>query len=784
MDTPNSNQNPQNQGQPAATPQVPPAGQPSPISVQPQASAQAQGATPIPAQQPTPAPLQAQANARPVTAQTQPAQPAARPPLNQPLNQQPRPGAPGTVAPVRRPPNTRKVIYGAIGFFGCSIVLFILLVLIFVAQTGTNGENPMAKALGLDTATFINTLISLVSVVFGFFSIALFIIAIIGLFRTAMARKDDKESKNKGFKQAAVSGLLLILLVSIWVGTYLFLSSKKVSVPKGTTSSIVTDPTATLGLTAPILIKFDGTQLPINTQKYEILSFFWDFGDGGTSTVQSPSHTYKDKGKNPNGRFDVNLTVNLKDKTTGEETKQNFTDIVTISNIKLNADFTATPDNGPAPLAVKFDASASSAPAGEIQSYEWDFGNKNVFNDGKGVTIQHTFDQAGTYTVNLRITDNTLQSTVVSHDITVAGANVPTAVISIPTTDGHYYTGTQYTFLGENSTSPAGKIVNYQWDFGDQTPKASTRTVTHTFKTAGTYEVNLTVTDDKGATGTASQKVTLETPVGAALASFTTIPAQAKPTDGYITGTVPFQVQFDGSSSKEANGSIVDYQWDFNGDGVNDAAGQQSTYVYKDAGTYNATLTVVDSQNKTATTLLVVKVLPQGLQARVVADVVEGVVPLTVTFDASGSSYPSGQIVSYEWDFGDGSPKRIDVSKVTYKYTQIGTFNVKVTAIASDNSKSIVTTPINVRPVPLKACFEPTASTGPAPLTIELDPRCSTGTIAKYSWDFGDGQSSKTRKPTHTFATPGSYPVKLEVSDSQNVIDTFTMNILVTGQVQ
>ncbi|MFA5829429.1 MAG: PKD domain-containing protein [Candidatus Gracilibacteria bacterium] len=767
MDTPNSNQNPQNQGQPAATPPV----QPTPISVQPMAPAQAQGAMPAPAQPQTQAPLQASA------------QPASKPPINQPLNQQPRPVTPGTAAPVRRPPNTRKVIYGVLGFFGCSIALLILLVLIFVAQTGTNGDNPMAKALGLDTATFINTLISLVSVVFGFFSIALFIVAIIGLFRTAMARKDDKESKNKGFKQAAVSGFLLIFLVSVWVGTYLFLSSKKVAVPKATTSSIVTDPATPLGLTAPILIKFDGTKLPINTQKYEILSFLWDFGDGENSTVQSPSHTYKDKGRN-NGRFDVNLTVNLKDKTTGEETSQSFTDIVTISNIKLNADFTATPDSGPAPLVVKFDASASSAPAGEIQSYEWDFNNKNVFNDGKGAKIEHTFDQAGTYTVNLRITDNTLQSTVVSKDITVAGANVPTAVISIPTTDGHYYTGTQYTFLGENSTSPTRKIVKYEWDFGDQTPKASTRTATHTYKTAGTYEVNLTATDDKGTTGTAGQKITLETPVGAALASFTTIPAQAKPTDGYITGTVPFQVQFDGSGSKEANGSIVDYKWDFNGDGVNDAAGQQSTYVYKDAGTFNATLMVVDSQNKTASTLLVVKVLPQGLQARVTADVVEGVVPLTITFDASGSSYPSGQIVSYEWDFGDGSPKRIDVSKVTYKYTQIGTFNVKVTAIASDNSKSIVTTPINVRPVPLKACFEPTASAGPAPLTIELDPRCSTGTIAKYSWDFGDGQSSKTRKPTHTFATPGSYPVKLEVSDSQNVIDTFTMNILVIGQIQ
>jgi len=107
-----------------------------------------------------------------------------------------------------------------------------------------------------------------------------------------------------------------------------------------------------------------------------------------------------------------------------------------------------------------------------------------------------------------------------------------------------------------------------------------------------------------------------------------------------------------------------------------------------------------------------------------------------------------------------------------------------VTAIASDGSRASVTSQVNVRPVPLKACFEGSATQGAAPLTVEFDPRCSTGTISKYSWDFADGETSRTRKPTHTFANPGNYQVKLEVSDNQNVLDTFTLNILVTGTVQ
>lgn len=717
----------------------------------------------------------------------QPVQQQMRPGM-QPVQPGMRPGMPGPAgqpAPgVRKPPSARRLLYWGLGCFGCSILLFVIFVLIFAAQTSATGENAMARSLGLDAATFINTLITLVNVIFGFFSIILFIMAIVGIFRAAMARKDDKEGRKGSLTLAGAAGFLLIFFVFIWVGIYLFLSSKKVIAPQTTTQvNIVTDPATTLGLTAPVTIKFDGTKLPIDTKKYQILSFLWDFGDGETSTVQSPSHTYKNMGKN-NGRFDVKVDVALRDANTNAESSQTFTTIVTISNVKLNADFTADPDTGPAPLKVSFDASASSAPAGEIQAYDWDFDNNNTFTDDSGVTVDHTFEQVGSYTVNLRVTDNTGQFAIVSKDITVQGPNLPTAVIEIPTTDGHYYTGAQYTFQGDKSTSPNGKITTYEWDFGDQTPKASTRTATHTYKAAGDYIVSLKVADEKGSDNQTTKKITVENPVGAPIAAMTTVPSEAKAGDGYISGTVPFEVSFDGSPSREENGEIVDYKWDFDGDGKEDAAGKQVKYVYNQAGNFNATLNVYDAQNKTGSAIMVVKVAAQGLQARVTADPVEGVVPLTVTLDASGSSYPTGQIVSYEWDFGDGTPKRIDVSKVTYKYTQIGTFTASVTAIASDGSRSTTTLPINVRPVPLKSCFEASATQGAAPLTVEFDPRCSTGTVASYNWDFGDGQTSRTRKPTHTFANAGNYTVKLEVSDNQNVVDSFTMNILVTGTVQ
>jgi PKD repeat protein len=781
--------------------------QPQPVTVQPaQAPIQQIPAQPAPVQPvaPVPAPVQQPQPVQTITVQTplaqpqplqqpvaQPVQQSVRPAMPAALPQQPRPGMPlrpGMPQPVkpgvttRQPPNPKKLLYGCSGCAGALVLFFIIFVLIFVAQTSATGENPLAKSLGVDTGSFINTLILLVNLVFGSLSVLFFVLVIIGLFRYGMARKDDKEAKRKGLTLAGVTGLLLVMFVFIWVGIYLFLSSKKVPVQKAAqTAGIITEPADTLQLTAPITIKFDGSKVPINANTYEILTYSWSFGDGQTSTVPVTSHTYKDKGANA-GRYDVTLQVTKKDKKTNVESTDAFATVVTIANVELHAEFAADPESGPAPLTVSFDASASSAPAGEITAYDWDFVNNNAFTDATGVKASHTFDQVGTYKVNLRVTDNTGQFKTVTKEITVQGPNVPTPVIDIPTQDGKYYSNVQYTFLAEKSTSPNGKIEKFEWDFGDGSPKANTRTANHIYKTTGTFDVTLVVTDDTGVKGELSQKIKVETAESAPIAVITSVPAPADK-ETFITGTVPFEVSFDASKSQDPDNNIVEYKWDFDGDGQIDTNGEKVTYVYKQDGVYNATLTVLDAENNQSNAVLVVKVGAQPLQARITATPVEGIVPLTVTFDASSSSYPNGEIVSYEWDFGDGGPKRIDVSKVNYKYLKIGTFTAKVTAIASDNSKATAETPINVRPTSLTACFEASTEQGSAPLTVEFDPRCSTGTVSKLSWDFGDGETTRTRKPSHTFNTPGSYQVTLEVSDNQNVVDKFSKTILVTGTI-
>ncbi|HMR01488.1 MAG TPA: PKD domain-containing protein, partial [Candidatus Gracilibacteria bacterium] len=490
------------------------------------------------------------------------------------------------------------------GCSGIALFFFIILVLVFVAQTTSTGQNPLAQSLGVSTASLTNTLILLVNLSYGAISLGMFVLATIGGFRFFMARKDDKVARNKGLTMAGVSSALLIVFVFIWIGIYLFMTSRQVAEIRA--SGIVTEPAETTQLTAPINIVFDGSNLPINTNQYEVLSYLWNFGDGNTSTVPLTSNTYTDKG-DTNGRFDVSLQVTKRDRSTGEESIDTYSRIVTIANVELGAIFTATPDRGPAPLTVQFDASDSMAPAGNIVSYEWDFNNDNVFTDASGVQVSETFEQIGTYKVNLRVTDNTGQFKIESKDIIVSGENQPVAVIDIPTETGQYFVGQQYSFRGENSSSPTGSISSYKWDFGDGSSNANTRTATHVYSESGTYEVVLTVTDQEGITAESTQSITIEIPESAPIASIETVPAPNGDGDDVVQGTVPLEIAFDASGSQDPDNNIVDYKWDFDGDGTEDAAGQQTTFVYKESGVFNATLTVTDSENNGSKAVIVVR---------------------------------------------------------------------------------------------------------------------------------------------------------------------------------
>lgn len=153
---------------------------------------------------------------------------------------------------------------------------------------------------------------------------------------------------------------------------------------------------------------------------------------------------------------------------------------------------------------------------------------------------------------------------------------------------------------GEDKDLPQGQKLTYSWDFGDNKPTSKKDTqdakITYTYDKAGTYTVKVVATDDKKAK---SKEVTLQVEVKNAPP---TADAKATPT----SGQAPLTVQFDASDSKDADGTIASYEWDF-GDGQK-GSGQKVNHDYVEPKTYTVTLTVTDSDGAKATKTLTITV--------------------------------------------------------------------------------------------------------------------------------------------------------------------------------
>lgn len=167
------------------------------------------------------------------------------------------------------------------------------------------------------------------------------------------------------------------------------------------------------------------------------------------------------------------------------------------------ASFTCTPSSGESPLTVSCDASSSHDSDGTILTYQWTFGDGNT---GAGVTTSHIYTTTSnrTYTITLTVTDDGGGQATESHVVSVTPPppNSP-PVASFTRTPSSGEAPLSVSFNASASSDPDGSIVSYVWSFGDG-GSGSGITATHTYNSTGTYTAQLTVTDDDGATDTAT----------------------------------------------------------------------------------------------------------------------------------------------------------------------------------------------------------------------------------------------------------------------------------------
>ncbi len=159
-----------------------------------------------------------------------------------------------------------------------------------------------------------------------------------------------------------------------------------------------------------------------------------------------------------------------------------------------------------------------------------------------------------------------------------------------------------------------------------------------------------------------------------------------------------------------------------------------------------------------------------------------GIAPITINFDASTSSDPDGDQLSYTWDFGDG---QIGTGMIiTHEYATAG--NYEATLVVSDGSKEAtksMTISVTDNAIPV-ANFTVSVDSGIAPLEVDFDASTSSnpdGGTLSYSWDFGNGQTATTVRSTTTYTEVGQVVARLTVTNQAGKTAIAEKTITITG---
>ena len=494
----------------------------------------------------------------------------------------------------------------------------------------------------------------------------------------------------------------------------------------------------------PFTVQFTDLSPSANT-------WLWDFGDGGTSNLQNPSHTYTTPGS-----YNVSLTITLPGGCSNTLTKQQY---IRIGGTTIN--IPTAPTGGCIPFTFSPQALIQSTDS--IVSYQWNMGEPGGIYTTQSPT--HIFNTAGNFDITLTVTTQTGCSETITIPNGVRTGVRPTVNFSFAPNNVCASTPVQFTDL---STTTPGAFVQWLWDFGDSTTSGA-QNPSHIYEDTGRLRIKLIVRNN-GCEDSSFQWIQVLPPV----AKF-----------GYdVNCNNRLQVTFLDSSLADPAYGPVSYEWHM-GDPANTIITGLTppTFTYPAFGTYTATLIVTNgacSYTKTEEVVL--------LNESAAFTVDKNPVCKSEVFTLSASASDPTRIKDYTWTIG--STVIADTSRtLEFSLSTYGAYDVTLLMEDINGCTNTLTVPGFMLVSGPRADFAPIGPGGCQNSTIGFtDLSVPAGApIVQWTWSYGDGsQQSYTAPPfTHTYAETGSYNVTLAIKDNFNCADTITRNnvVLITKPI-
>jgi gliding motility-associated-like protein len=443
------------------------------------------------------------------------------------------------------------------------------------------------------------------------------------------------------------------------------------------------------------------------------VSYLWHFGDGTTSSLQNPSHSYAAA-----NAFTVKLVV-----TSANGCKDSVSRIINVYP-KPTPSFTA-----PAPQCFSNNNFSFVNTSTSGSTYIWYFGDGTT---STATSPTHSYATANTFTVKLIVTSSNGCKDSLSRTINVYPKPTPSFTTPAP----QCFSNNNFSF-----TNTSTGAANYLWYFGDGTTSTAS-SPTHSYATANTFTVKLIVTNSNGCKDSVTNIVNV----------------YPKPTPAFTTATPQCFSTNNFTFTNTSTGGAT-YLWFF-GDGSTSSA-TNPIHVYANANAFTVKLIVTSINGCKDSISRLINVYSNPIASFIA--------PASQCIFNNNFSFVNTSVgtATYLWSFGDGTTST--AQNPTHSYTIANAFTVKLVVTNSNGCKDSITSIVNVyaKPIP--------AFTTPSPQCFSnnnfIFNNNSVG-ASTYLWNFGDGNTSIDQVPTHSYATAGNYTTKLMVTNNYGCADS------------